>query len=135
MNNSSRNKLVYFICSIVDVCLKDLYVRGKYRDVILPVIALRRLDAILEQTKDVVLEELVFQRDAAKVTEWDEIVLREASGFVFYKVSKWPLQKLKETVYQKIETAKSLKQQEIAALKECKSSLINSVVIGKVKVC
>jgi type I restriction enzyme M protein len=126
MNNSSRNKLVYFICSIADVCLKDLYVRGKYRDVILPVIALRRLDAILEQTKDVVLEELVFQRDAAKFTEWDEIVLREASGFVFYNVSKWPLQKLKETVYQKIETAKSLKQQEIAALKECKSSLINS---------
>lgn len=36
---------------------------------------------------------------------------------------------------QKIETAISLKQQEIDKLKEYKSSLINSVVTGKVKVC
>jgi type I restriction enzyme S subunit len=40
-----------------------------------------------------------------------------------------------ETASQKIETAISLKQQEIAKLKEYKSSLINSVVTGKVKVC
>lgn len=40
-----------------------------------------------------------------------------------------------ENITQKIETAISLKQQEIAKLKEYKSSLINSVVTGKVKVC
>jgi type I restriction enzyme S subunit len=40
-----------------------------------------------------------------------------------------------ETSSQKIETAISLKQKEIAKLKEYKSSLINGVVTGKVKVC
>ena len=55
MNKSSHNKLVSFIWSIADDCLRDVYVRGKYRDVILPMIVLRRLDALLEPTKDAVL--------------------------------------------------------------------------------
>ncbi|WP_055446398.1 type I restriction-modification system subunit M [Lacinutrix mariniflava] len=97
MNKSSHNKLVSFIWSIADDCLRDVYVRGKYRDVILPMIVLRRLDALLEPTKDAVLEELAFQRDEAKFTEWDETGLREASGYVFYNTSKWTLQKIKDT--------------------------------------
>jgi type I restriction enzyme M protein len=97
MNKSSHNKLVSFIWSIADDCLRDVYVRGKYRDVILPMIVLRRLDALLEPTKDAVLEELAFQRDEAKFTEWDESGLREASEYVFYNVSTWTLQKLKDT--------------------------------------
>lgn len=97
MNKSSHNKLVSFIWSIADDCLRDVYVRGKYRDVILPMIVLRRLDALLEPTKDAVLEELVFQRDEAGFTEWDETGLRQASGYVFYNTSKWTLQKLKDT--------------------------------------
>jgi len=97
MNKSSHNKLVSFIWSIADDCLRDVYVRGKYRDVILPMIVLRRLDALLEPTKDAVLEELAFQRDEAKFTEWDESGLRQASGYVFYNTSKWTLQKIKDT--------------------------------------
>lgn len=97
MNKQSHNKLVSFIWSIADDCLRDVYVRGKYRDVILPMIVLRRLDALLEPTKEAVLEELAFQRDEAGFTEWDETGLREASGFVFYNVSTWTLQKLKDT--------------------------------------
>lgn len=97
MNKSSHNKLVSFIWSIADDCLRDVYVRGKYRDVILPMIVLRRLDALLEPTKDAVLEELAFQRDEAGFTEWDETGLREASNYVFYNVSKWTLQKLHDT--------------------------------------
>ncbi|MCK0125756.1 type I restriction-modification system subunit M [Gelidibacter sp. F2691] len=97
MNKSSHNKLVSFIWSIADDCLRDVYVRGKYRDVILPMIVLRRLDALLEPTKDAVLEELRFQRDEAGFTEWDESGLREASGYVFYNTSKWTLQKIKDT--------------------------------------
>ncbi|APY00546.1 type I restriction-modification system subunit M [Lacinutrix venerupis] len=97
MNKQSHNKLVSFIWSIADDCLRDVYVRGKYRDVILPMIVLRRLDALLEPTKDAVLEELAFQRDEAGFTEWDETGLREASGYVFYNVSTWTLQKLKDT--------------------------------------
>lgn len=97
MNNSVHNKLVSFIWSIADDCLRDVYVRGKYRDVILPMIVLRRLDALLEPTKDAVLEEITFQRDEAGFTEWDETGLREASNYVFYNTSKWTLQKIKDT--------------------------------------
>lgn len=97
MNKSSHNKLVSFIWSIADDCLRDVYVRGKYRDVILPMIVLRRLDALLEPTKDDVMEELAFQRDDAKFTEWDENGLKQASGYVFYNTSKWTLQSLKDT--------------------------------------
>ncbi|WP_417873601.1 type I restriction-modification system subunit M [Xanthomarina gelatinilytica] len=97
MNTSSHNKLVSFIWSIADDCLRDVYVRGKYRDVILPMVVLRRLDALLEPTKEAVLEELAFQRDEAKFTEWDENGLRQASGYVFYNTSKWTLQMLHDT--------------------------------------
>ncbi|WP_026810948.1 type I restriction-modification system subunit M [Arenibacter latericius] len=97
MNKSSHNKIVSFIWSIADDCLRDVYVRGKYRDVILPMIVLRRLDALLELTKEAVLEELAFQRDEAGFTEWDESGLREASGYVFYNTSKWTLQQIKDT--------------------------------------
>ncbi len=97
MNTAVHNKLVSFIWSIADDCLRDVYVRGKYRDVILPMVVLRRLDALLEPTKEKVLEELAFQRDEAKFTEWDENGLREASGYVFYNTSDWTLQRLKDT--------------------------------------
>jgi type I restriction enzyme M protein len=97
MNTAVHNKLVSFIWSIADDCLRDVYVRGKYRDVILPMVVLRRLDALLEPTKDAVMEELVFQRDEAKFTEWDENGLRQASGYVFYNTSPWTLQRLHDT--------------------------------------
>ncbi|MEI7676228.1 MAG: class I SAM-dependent DNA methyltransferase [Bacteroidales bacterium] len=97
MNTASHNKIVSFIWSIADDCLRDVYVRGKYRDVILPMVVLRRLDALLEPTKDAVMEELAFQRDEAGFTEWDENGLREVSGYVFYNISEWTLQRLYDT--------------------------------------
>lgn len=97
MNQAVHNKLVSFIWSIADDCLRDVYQRGKYRDVILPMVVLRRLDALLEPTKEKVLEELAFQKDEAKFTEWDENGLRQASGYVFYNTSQWTLQRLKDT--------------------------------------
>lgn len=97
MNQSVHNKSISFIWSIADDCLRDIYVRGKYRDVILPMVVLRRLDALLEPTKEAVLEELVFQKDEAKFTEWDENGLRQASGYVFYNTSQWTLQRLHDT--------------------------------------
>lgn len=97
MNQSVHNKLVSFIWSIADDCLRDVYVRGKYRDVILPMVVLRRLDALLEPTKDAVLEELAFQRDEAGLTEWEENGMCAASGYVFYNTSEWTLQRLHDT--------------------------------------
>lgn len=98
MNQAVHNRLVSFIWSIADDCLRDVYVRGKYRDVILPMVVLRRLDALLEPTKEKVMEELAFQRDDAGFTEWDENGLRDASGYVFYNTSQYTLQRLHDTV-------------------------------------
>jgi len=72
MNNAVHNKLVSFIWSIADDSLRGIYPPSKYRDVILPMIVLRRLDALLEITKEALMEELAFQRDEAGFTEWDD---------------------------------------------------------------
>jgi len=56
MDNQTYNSIVSFIWGIADDCLRDVYVRGKYRDVILPMTVIRRLDAVLEDTKGDVLE-------------------------------------------------------------------------------
>ena len=97
MNLAAHNKLVSFIWSIADDCLRDVYVRGKYRDVILPMVVLRRLDALLEPTKEAVLSEIDFQINTAGLKELDGSGLKEASGYVFYNTSKWTLQKLYHT--------------------------------------
>ncbi|MBT8515929.1 SAM-dependent DNA methyltransferase [Polynucleobacter paneuropaeus] len=94
MNQESHNKLISFIWSIADDCLRDVYVRGKYRDVILPMVVLRRLDTLLEPTKAAVLEEVRFQRDEMKTKELDDAPLKAASGYVFFNTSKWTLKLL-----------------------------------------
>jgi type I restriction enzyme M protein len=67
MDNSTYNQIVSFIWSIADDCLRDVYVRGKYRDVILPMTVIRRLDAVLESRKDEVLK-MKAQLDSMKVS-------------------------------------------------------------------
>jgi len=56
MDNQTHSAIVSFIWGIADDCLRDVYVRGKYRDVILPMTVIRRLDAVLEDSKDEVLK-------------------------------------------------------------------------------
>lgn len=97
MNHAAHNKLVSFIWSIADDCLRDVYVRGKYRDVILPMVVLRRLDTLLEPSKAKVLEELAFQKNDMGLTELDDNGLKDASGYVFYNTSKWTLNQLFKT--------------------------------------
>jgi len=83
MDHSVHNKLVSFIWSIADDCLRDVYVRGKYRDIILPMVVLRRLDTLLEPTKQAVNEEVDFQRNEMDSVELDDEALTAASGYVF----------------------------------------------------
>jgi type I restriction enzyme M protein len=94
MNHTAHNKLVSFIWSIADDCLRDVFVRGKYRDVILPMFVLRRLDCLLEPSKDAVLEEVRFQREEAEMTVLDPAPLCEESGYVFYNTSQFTLKSL-----------------------------------------
>jgi type I restriction enzyme M protein len=51
MNSTVHSSIVNFIWGIADDCLRDIYVRGKYRDVILPMTVIRRLDTILERQR------------------------------------------------------------------------------------
>ena len=82
-----------YIWGIADDVLRDLYVRGKYRDVILPMTVLRRLDAVLEPTKKAVLE-MKTRLDKAKIVNQDQ-ALRQAAGQAFYNTSKFTLRDLK----------------------------------------
>lgn len=85
MDQSQLKWVADFIWNIADDRLRDVYVRGKYRDVILPFIVLRRLDALLEPTKPAVLA-MKKQLDAAKVANQDG-ALRNAAGQAFYNTA------------------------------------------------
>ncbi len=90
--DSSHAQMVSLIWNIADDVLRDVFVRGQYRDVILPMVVLRRLDALLEPTKDAVEEEYDYQ---IKGGVKDEDGLKEAAGQNFYNTSKWTLSRLK----------------------------------------
>ncbi len=81
-----------FIWGIADDVLRDIYVRGKYRDVILPMTVIRRLDAVLEPTKDAALA-MKARLDAAGVVNQDA-ALRSESGHAFYNTSPFRLRDL-----------------------------------------
>ena len=93
MNNGQLGWITNFIWGIADDVLRDLYVRGKYRDVILPMIVLRRLDAVLESTKQAVLS-MKTSLDKAGITNQDQ-ALRQAAGQAFYNTSKFTLRDLR----------------------------------------
>lgn len=92
MDNQVHNQIVSFIWGIADDCLRDVYVRGKYRDVILPMTVIRRLDAMLEETKPAVLA-MKKQLDAAKIdNQWP--ALCNAAGQAFCNESPFLLKDL-----------------------------------------
>ena len=88
MDNASHNQMVSLIWNIADDVLRDVFLRGQYRDVILPMIVLRRLDALLEPTKDAV--EASIKEDGI-----DPDILRDITGLPYYNTSKWTLNRLK----------------------------------------
>ena len=85
--------IVNYIWGIADDVLRDVYVRGKYRDVILPMTVIRRLDAVLEPTKQAVLD-MKASLDAIGVVD-QKAALREAAGQAFYNTSKFTLKDLR----------------------------------------
>ncbi len=93
MDQAQLNWITNFIWGIADDTLRDVFVRGKYRDVILPMTVLRRLDAVLEPTKEAVLE-MKAALDKEQITNQDD-ALRSASGEAFYNTSPFLLRDLK----------------------------------------
>ncbi len=93
MEQGQLSWITNFIWNIADDVLRDLYVRGKYRDVILPMIVLRRLDAVLEPTKQAVLETKALLDESGIVNQ--DAALRQAAGQAFYNTSKFTLRDLR----------------------------------------
>ncbi len=93
MDQPQLNWIANYIWGIADDVLRDLYVRGKYRDVILPMTVLRRLDSLLEPTKSAVLEMKV-TLDRAGIVNQDQ-ALRQAAGQAFYNASRFTLRDLR----------------------------------------
>jgi type I restriction enzyme M protein len=93
MDHATHNKVVSFIWGIADDVLRDLFKRGKYPDVILPMCVLRRLDAVLEPTKKAVLE-TKNMLDKAGISE-QRAALAAAARQSFYNTSQFTLRDLK----------------------------------------
>lgn len=91
MNQKVHNQIVSFIWSIADDVLRDVFVRGKYRDIILPFTVLRRLDALLVPTKEKVLEANAF---LIKQNIDDKKALENQSGYPFWNISKFTFETL-----------------------------------------
>ncbi len=92
METQQLSWITNFIWGIADDVLRDVYVRGKYRDVILPMLVVRRLDAVLEPTKRAVLG-MKTNLDAAGVANQDA-ALRQAAGQAFFNASPYTLRDL-----------------------------------------
>jgi type I restriction enzyme M protein len=93
VDQATHNKIVSFIWGIADDVLRDLFKRGKYPDVILPMCVIRRMDAVLEPTKQAVLDTKKML-DEAGITE-QRAALCAAAGQSFYNTSKFTLRDLK----------------------------------------
>jgi len=87
-----------YIWGIADDVLRDLYVRGKYRDVILPMTVLRRFDVVLEPTKQAVLEQKAMLDKAGIIHQ--DAALRQAAGQAFYNTSKFNMRDLRDRASQ-----------------------------------
>ena len=92
MDSTQLNWIANFIWGIADDVLRDIYVRGKYRDVILPMVVIRRLDALLEPSKAAVLKQKEIL-DKAGITN-QEGALKGASKQAFYNISPFTLRDL-----------------------------------------
>ncbi len=93
MDHITHNSIVNFIWGIADDVLRDVYVRGKYRDVILPMTVIRRLDAVLEHRKEAVTK-MKKQLDDAKISN-QHMALCQASEQAFYNTSPFTLKGLR----------------------------------------
>ena len=91
--DSAYNQIVSLIWNIADDVLRDVFLRGQYRDVILPMVVLRRIDALLEPTKEAVEAKIKeIESDGFDVEDED---ITDVTGLNYYNRSKWTLARLK----------------------------------------
>src|SRR5579883_387019 len=79
-----------FIWGVADL-IRDTFKRGKYQDVILPFTVLRRIDCVLEPTRDAVVE--AYNRFGKQLNDPTNL-LRSRSGYAFYNISPFTFERL-----------------------------------------
>lgn len=92
MDVNQFQAIVNFIWSVADDLLRDVYVKGKYRDVILPMTIIRRVDAVLEPTKDKVIK--VYNAYKDEMENLDFLGKKQGNNLGFFNYSKFNLQTL-----------------------------------------
>ena len=98
MENKNFGPLVSFLFGIANDCLVDVYDVGDYRKIILPMMIIRRFDAVLEPTKKAVLE-MKANLDAAGILDQDEAICG-VSGEAFCNSSPYTLSDLRSRTNQ-----------------------------------
>ena len=93
MQDSQLSTISNFIWNVADSVLRDVFQRGKYRDVILPMTVIRRLDAVLEPTKQKVLDEKKWLDEAGIADRTGP--LQQAAGQQFFNASPFTLRELR----------------------------------------
>lgn len=94
LNIQSLQPVINFLWTVADDVLVNTYQKGKYKDVILPMVVIRRLDLLLEPTKEQVLK--TFNEYKSKLQNLDSLLTnsKHGSGLAFYNTSKFTLKKL-----------------------------------------
>lgn len=96
MEQSQYNALFSFIWNIANDVLVNAFNKGDYKRIILPMLVLRRIDVLLEPTKDKVLQRKE-QLDAAHF-ENQAPLLTAVTGYPFYNTSKFTMKTLKSEI-------------------------------------
>lgn len=96
MEQSQYNFLFSFIWNIANDVLVNAFNKGDYKKVILPMLVLRRIDVLLEPTKDAVIQ-MKEQLDKNKI-ENQAPVLYDITGYPFYNTSKFTMKTLKSKI-------------------------------------
>ena len=91
-NTQQFNKLVSFMWNIANDVLVDVFEQVDYKKVILPMMVLRRIDVLLEPTKEAVLKQKA-ELDKQKIVNY-EPVLTAITKYPFVNVSKFTMRTL-----------------------------------------
>lgn len=97
MEQSQFNSLVSFIWNIATDVLVYAFDKGEYKKIILPMMVIRRIDVLLEPTKDKVLE-MKERLDKAGILNNQDQVFYNITGYPFYNTSKFTLKTLKSEI-------------------------------------
>ncbi len=94
INTQLLQPVINFLWTVADDVLVNTYQKGKYKDVILPMVVIRRLDLLLEPTKEQVLK--TFNEYKSKLQNLDSLLTnsKHGSGLAFYNTSRFTLKKL-----------------------------------------